>query len=265
MARKQDFQMAYIDTKPELTLLLLHGFPLNSMMWWPQINGLDRVARVIAPDLRGFGRSEATEGGYSMRVFVDDCKALLTRLEIKEPVVLCGLSMGGYVAFEFYRRYPQLVRGMILTATKASADDAAAKEGRNQAIEAIKKNGIEVITAPMVSRLLSNYQLNRNEELIETLKGIMGYASEAGMIGALEALRDRPDSTKILHKIAVPTLVIHGMDDKIIPVRDARILDEEIPNCELQFVPRAGHMVNMEAPRQWNSIAEGFLRSLQEG
>ena len=262
MARKQDFQMAYMDTRPELTLLLLHGFPLNSMMWWPQINGLDRVTRVIAPDLRGFGRSEGTNGKYSMRVFADDCKHLLDRLNIKEPIVVCGFSMGGYIAFEFFRRYPQMVRGMILTATRAGADDADALEGRNQAIEAVRKNGAEVITSPMTSRLLSNYQLNRNDELVETLTKIMVDASEEGMIGALEAMRDRPDSTDLLPKIDVPTLVIHGMDDKIVPVRDARVLDEEIPNCELQFIPRAGHLVNMEAPKQWNAAAEAFLQSL---
>lgn len=262
MARKKDFQMAYIDTKPQLTLLLIHGFPLNSMMWWPQINGLDRVARVIAPDLRGFGRSEAIDGAYSMRTFADDCKHLLDRLEVTEPVVVGGFSMGGYVAFEFYRRYPSMVRGLILTGTRAGADDERSREGRTQAIEAVQKNGAEVITKPMVSRLLSNYQFNRNEELIGTVTDIMGSASEAGMIGALTAMRDRDDSTGTLAKIDVPTLVIHGMDDKIVPVLDARIMDEEIPNCQLQFIPRAGHLVNMESPKQWNALAESFLTEL---
>ncbi len=262
MARKKDFQMAYIDTKPELTLLLIHGFPLNSMMWWPQINGLDRVARVIAPDLRGFGRSEAGDGKITMRALAEDCKNLLDRLDVTEPVVVCGFSMGGYVAFEFFRRYPQMVRAMILTGTRAGADNDEAKEGREQAIEAVEKNGAEVITKPMVSRLLSNYQLNRNDELIASVTDIMNGASEAGMIGALEAMRDRQDSTGTLTQIDVPTLVIHGMDDKLMSVLDARIMDEEIPNCDLQFIPRAGHLVNMEAPKEWNALAESFLQGL---
>ena len=82
------------------------------------------------------------------------------------------------------------------------------------------------------------------------------------MVGALMAMRDRHDSTRLLAQIDVPALVIHGMDDKLVTVRDARVMDEEIPNCELQFIPRAGHLVNMEAPQEWNMAAEGFLQGL---
>ena len=262
MARKKDFQLSFIDTKPEITLLLIHGFPLNSMMWWPQLNGLDRVARVIAPDLRGFGRSEPGGGKPSVRQYAEDCKQLLDRLNVTEPVVVCGMSMGGYVAFEFYRRYPKLVRGLILTSTKAAADDLEGKVARDRSIEIIQKNGVEAVTKPMSAMLLSNHHYNRNDELLLTLGDIMETATEEGAIDALAAMRDRPDSTSDLEKIAVPTLIIHGLDDKIVPVKEARIMDELIPNCHLEFVPRSGHLCNLEEPKVWNGIATSWLQEL---
>ncbi len=260
MARNIEIQLSFIDTRPEITLVLIHGFPLNSMMWWPQINGLDRIARVIAPDLRGFGRSEPGNVKPSIRQYAEDIKHLLDQLNIQEPVILCGLSMGGYVALEFYRRFPKRVRGLILTATRASADTLEKKVDRDKSIEIITKNGVEAIAKPLPASLLSNHHYNRNDELLLTLSEIMENVSDEGAIDALAAMRDRPDSTPDLEKIAVPTLIIHGLDDKIITVKEARIMDELIPNCRLEFLPKAGHLCNMEEPAAWNLLVTNWIQ-----
>ena len=116
MSEFNDFTMAFQDSADQVPLLLIHGFPLDSTLWELQFQGLEDMARIIAPDLRGHGRSDNPPGPYSMEMFADDINGLLDHLGVYRPVILCGLSMGGYVVFEFYRRYPERVAGIILTA-----------------------------------------------------------------------------------------------------------------------------------------------------
>ena len=118
----QDFQMAYEDSCDRVPVLLIHGYPLSNMLWDLQMGDLSDIARLIAPDLRGHGMTDPTEPPYSMEMYADDCAALLDQLGITIPIVVGGLSMGGYVAFEFCRKYPERVAGLILAATRPGAD-----------------------------------------------------------------------------------------------------------------------------------------------
>jgi pimeloyl-ACP methyl ester carboxylesterase len=255
-------RIAYIDTRKEHTLLMLHGFPLNSTMWWPQINGLEPAARVIAPDLRGFGLSGTTEAVWNMGLLADDCLRLLDTLEVTEPVVLAGLSMGGYIALELMRRAPERVKGLILTATRAEADSPEGKAGRDKTIAQVEKEGSAELIETMLPKLLSDHSLQHSAALQTALREMMQAASVAGIIGALHALRDRPDSTGTLPGIEVPTLIIHGQDDKLIPVESARLMQARIPDAALELLPNAGHMPNMEQPDRWNTAALHFLEHL---
>lgn len=259
----QTVHLAYIDTAKELTLLLIHGFPLNSTQWWPQINGLETAARVIAPDLRGFGQSQVTPGPYSMALLADDCAALLDAAGVREPVVPVGLSMGGYIAFEFLRRYPERVAGLILTATRAAADAPAVREGRDATIRQVQAEGTAALIDGMLPRLLADVTLQQNSELVEAVRAMMAAASVDGVIGALYAMRDRPDSTQMLPVIEVPTLIIHGAEDKIVPLDEARAMQASIPNAALEILPRAGHLPNLEQPQRWNAAALHFLEHLR--
>ena len=146
-------------------LLFIHGWPLNSTMWWSQINGLESIARLIAPDLRGFGQSPTTPDKHDIGRYADDLFELLQALGHREPVVLCGMSMGGYVAFEFYRRYPEMVRGLILTATRAKPDDAAGKQNRNDAVQRVREHGVNSITSTLPRKLLATSHVQRSSPL----------------------------------------------------------------------------------------------------
>ncbi|MCZ7665921.1 MAG: alpha/beta hydrolase [Chloroflexi bacterium] len=201
----EDVGLAYIDSADGLSLLMIHGFPFNSALWEPQIEDLASLARIVAPDLRGYGRSEATAGPYSMEMLADDCAGLLDYLAITRPVVVCGHSMGGYVAFEFFRQYPEMVAGLILVSTRAKPDTAEAKANRDKTAEGVKKEGVEVVAAAMLPKLLSPQTYKNDPEVVEFVQEMMEDASVDGVVGALAAMRDRPDSTPTLAEIDVPT------------------------------------------------------------
>jgi 3-oxoadipate enol-lactonase len=258
-----DFTMAYQDTCDQQVLLLIHGFPLDSAMWELQLQDLADVARVIAPDLRGHGRSDSVPGPYSMELFSKDIAGLLDYLSIDQPVVVCGLSMGGYIALDFYRRYPERVAGLILTATRAAADSEEGKAGRDNAVATVEDEGIEPIIAGMLPKLMApgSYE---DDELVDFVKEIMEGTSVEGMIGALQSMRDRPDSMSTLSKIAVPTLIIHGENDQLIPVAEAEAMYRAIEEAEMVVIENAGHLPNLEQPDVFNDAVVDFLEELMD-
>lgn len=257
------FSMAYTDQGQGKPLLLVHGYPLNRQMWAPQILGLSRVARVIAPDLRGHGDSEAVPGPYSMELFADDLAALLDSLEIQQKVICCGLSMGGYAVFAFQRKYPERIAALILTATRAADDTPQARAARDQAAELARRNQLDQIFEGMLPKLLSEGNYHENPELVEQVRSIMRNTSQEGVLGDLAGLKDRPDSRPSLPDIKVPTLILHGADDRIVPVTEAKEMLVSIPNSQLQIIPAAGHLLNLEQPEIFNRAVIGFLSTLE--
>lgn len=260
----QDFSMAFVDSCDKLTVLLIHGFPLSSSLWHMQTPDLSSFARVIAPDLRGHGQSEAVDGPYSVQLLADDCADLLGHLAVPTPFVVCGLSMGGYVALEFYRRYPEYVAGLVLMATRAGADSAEGKQNRDGAIATVQKQGIEPIVEGMLPKLMASKTAASDPDLVEFVHEMMLETSPEGMIGALAAMRDRPDSTELLAEIDVPTLVIHGEQDQIIPISEAEAMAKAIPNATLVRIPNAGHLPNLEQADLVNDALIDFLELVEQ-
>ncbi|NJN55140.1 MAG: alpha/beta fold hydrolase [Anaerolineae bacterium] len=258
---EEDFMMAFQDSCDKPTLLLIHGFPLNSSMWSPQLDDLANFVRVIAPDLRGHGQSDPMDGPYNVEMLADDCADLLAHLNVATPFVVCGLSMGGYIALEFYRRYGEHVAGLILTATRAGADSAEGKANRDKMAEMAKEKGVTAVANTMLPKLLSPTN-NDDEELVDFARTMMEMTSLEGVVGALAAMRDRPDSTPTLADIDVPVLVIHGADDQLIPVSDAEAMAEAVPDGRLVIIPHAGHLPNLEQPDAFNDAVIDFLESL---
>jgi 3-oxoadipate enol-lactonase len=258
----EDFIMAFQDSCDKPTLLLIHGFPLNSSMWSPQLDDLANFVRVIAPDLRGHGQSDAIAGPYSMELLADDCADLLAHLNVATPFVVCGLSMGGYIALEFYRRYGEHVAGLILTATRAGADSAEGKANRDKMAEMAKREGVTAVADAMLPKLLSPANFADDKELVEFARQMMEGASLEGVVGALAAMRDRPDSTPTLPTIDVPVLIIHGADDQLIPVSEAEAMAKAVPDGRLLIIPHAGHLPNLEQPDAFNDAVIDFLESL---
>ncbi|MCA9928230.1 MAG: alpha/beta fold hydrolase [Anaerolineales bacterium] len=262
-ADEEDFGMAFIDSCDRLSLLLIHGFPLNSAMWSAQLDDLSSFARIIAPDLRGHGNSDAVPGPYTVTKLADDCADLMGHLAVATPFVVAGLSMGGYIAFEFYRRYPEHVAGLILTATRATADSADARANRDAAIADVKANGIDGLVAGMLSKLMAASTYENDQELVEFVQEIMMDTSVEGAAGALHAMKTRPDSTSMLAEIDVPVLIIHGADDRIVPLAEAQAMQKAIKNAKLVVLEDAGHLPNLEQPDAFNDAVIDFLEEIE--
>ncbi|MGB9669172.1 MAG: alpha/beta fold hydrolase [Anaerolineales bacterium] len=253
-----DFTMAFDDVGSGKAILFIHGYPLTRKMWQPQLDGLSSSVRVIAPDLRGHGESTPTKGVYSMDLLARDCHYLIDHLNI-EKVYLCGLSMGGYISLAFARIFPQHLAGLILTATRASADSEEGKINRERAIESAQKNGIIPIIETMIPRLLSPYTFQHQPQLADELRQIMQNVTLDAVIGDLSGMKARPDSRAYLHEINVPTLIIHGKDDQLIPVAEVQEMSSAIPHSQLVLLDHCGHLPNLEAKDLFNQIILNFV------
>ena len=261
-ARVNGIRLAYGDRGRgrETTLLLVHGFPLDRRMWAAQAGALVALARVVTPDLRSHGRSEIVPGPLTMEQHADDLAALLDHLGIQRAVV-GGLSMGGYIAFAFWRRYPDRVQGLILADTRAEPDSAAAQAGRDAAMARVQRIGAAAYADEMLPRLLAPGSL-ANVKIAGAARKMMAEQPVDGIVGALNGLRDRSDSRATLPTIAVSTLVIAGEADMITPPADGQEMAALIPGARFAVVPKAGHLSPLENPVAFNAAVRAFLRSL---
>lgn len=242
-------------------LLLIHGYPLDHSIWEHQVAQLDGWMRV-APDLRGMGQSDAPDLGYSMATYAEDLLALLTALGI-EKAVLCGLSMGGYIAFEMLRIAPHRVRGLILMDTRADADTPEGRKGRDAAAHQAREGGATAIAAAMLSKMLARTPAPAPPELTERVRRMMAATPVSGILGALGALKERPDSQPLLPTLdRVPTLVVVGEDDQITPVPGARAMAAAVPGGRLVVVAGAGHLTPLEQPEATTQAIAAFLAAL---
>ena len=255
--------MGYEDSGAGVPLLLLHAFPLHRRMWAPQLAGLGGRARCIAPDLRGFGESPP-EPPYTMDRFADDAVALLDALGVAEPVVVCGLSLGGYIAFAMWRRHPERIRGLILADTRATADTPEGAAKRHETIALVRHAGSAAVADRQASALLSPHTLQRTPEMLERVKAMISSQPPDGIAGATEAMLGRPDSTPTLATITVPTLIIVGEDDGITPPDVAETMRGAIRGSRLERIKHAGHLSNLERPAAFNGVVAEFLEAIGE-
>jgi pimeloyl-ACP methyl ester carboxylesterase len=197
-----------------------------------------------------------------MELLADDCAAVLYSIGDDKPAIVCGLSMGGYVAFALYRRHPSLVRGMILAATRAGADSPETQENREKAAASVEQNGIQGMVDGMLPKLLAPQTYTDRPELVNQLRSIMDQTSSQGMVAALNGMKARTDSTPILEEIKVPVLILHGADDQLIPLSESEIMHSRIKGSQMEVIANAGHLPNLEQPREFNQAVTRFLQSL---
>jgi 3-oxoadipate enol-lactonase len=256
-------RLHYADAgRGEPALVLLHAYPLHSGMWAPQLEHLSAERRVVAPDLLGFGGTDAPDSmyRYTMAGYADLVAGLLDHLGIRR-VVLGGLSMGGYVVLAFLREHGDRVAGLILADTRVTADTTEAFERRTDQQDQVARVGTEALIETLLEGLLSEHTRTNRPELVEHVRRLMANPA-AGFIGALEAMKHRPDATEELAKISVPTLIVVGEDDSLSPPDVARAMQDRIPDAEVAVLPRAGHLSNVEAADEFNAAVAGFLRRL---
>ena len=242
-------------------ILFIHGYPLDHTIWEHTLGSLDGWMR-IAPDLRGMGQSDAPDLGYSMTTYADDLLALLNTLGV-DQVVLCGLSMGGYVAFEILRRAPERIRGLILVDTRAEADSLESRRARETALAQVREGGAEAIAAAMLPTMLGRTSIESHPALRERIHQMMATTPVAGIIGAIGALRDRPDSLALLPTLgSIPALVIVGAEDVVTPPERAQAMADALPDARLVVLPGAGHLTPVEQPERVTALIADFLAQL---
>jgi len=247
-------------------LLLLHGFPLDRTVWTAQVLGLAGAARVLAPDLRGFGESapagnSAPGTTTSMDDYAEDVAALLDALGVPAAVV-CGLSMGGYVAMAFHRAFPARLRGMILVDTRGGPDSPEGRKARDAAGALGRERGAPAVAEGMLGKMLTSANVRTGAAMGASLLRMMCDQPVVGIVGALEAIRDRPDSLPSLARVDVPTLVVCGAEDALIHPSESKVLRDAIPGARLTLIRGAGHLPNYERPGEFNRLVEEFLAGI---
>ena len=253
----------YADDGPGPVVVLLHGFPLDLSMWDAQRETIGSMYRVIAPDLRGHGRSAAPDGIYPIDDMADDVVELLDALRITEPIVLGGLSMGGYVALSLAARYPKRLRGLMLMDTRASADSAEAAQVREDLAREVDATGdVSPVVASMLPKLFGVSTRANRPDVIDEMRQVMAKTPARAVSGTLRGLAARPDRTADLARMSLPTLVLTGAEDALIPLEETRAMASAMPNAELVVIPDAGHLAPLENPAASNAAILRFLGSL---
>jgi 3-oxoadipate enol-lactonase len=255
-------RLAFVDAGEGTPVLLIHGFPLDHTMWDAQIDALAGRHRVIAPDLRGFGSSEVTPGKVTMEQFVDDLSALLDARGIAGPAVICGLSMGGYVAWQFWGKYTKRVAALILCDTRAAADTPEAAAGRLQTADCVLREGPRLLADAMLPKLLAPSTLAERPELAQDLRRVIERTDPRGIAAALRGMAERPDVTGRLAEIACPALLIVGREDAITAPQEMGTIARAVPGARLVEVAGAGHMSPVERPQEVSAAMLEFLAAL---
>jgi len=240
-------------------LVLLHAFPLNGRMFESQMTAFSGSHRVVAPDYPGFGRSPRTPAQPDVRYYAEGLRGLLDRLHL-DRVVLGGLSMGGYVAFQCMRLFPERVSALVLANTRPEPDSEKMREARNEMALSVAREGVEALVDLQMERLLAPDSLN-DDDLVKNVRAMILESSPEGAVAALGAMRERPDSTPLLGEIGVPTLVVGGEEDGISSPEVMSAMAAKIPEAHHVTIPRAGHLSNLEDPEDFNAALNKFLKS----
>ena len=263
IVRVGDIDVACVDRGRGAPLVLVHGFPLDHTMWDAQIDALAARCRVIAPDLRGFGRTPlgavGPAHGISMRQYADELAELLAALGVDEPVVVCGFSMGGYVAWQFVLNHAERVRALVQCDTRAAADTDEARAGRLKMAAHVAEWGAARVAEMMGPKLLAPRTFETRPEVVAAVREVVERTAPASIAAAQLGMAAREDVTARLAQIDVPTLLLVGQEDAITPPAEMATVAAAIPGAELVVVPGAGHMTTTENPAAVNAALARFL------
>ena len=247
-------------------LLMIHGFPFDHSMWQAQIDPLSSVCQVILPDLRGFGSSTLDinddPAGVAMETYATDLASNLDELEITEPVILCGFSMGGYILWQFAKLFPDRIKALVLCDTRAVADSDAARSGRLELAKEVLRSGVGPVIEAMLPKLLATDTPTHRPEFVEQIVTMIRQASPAAIAAALRGMARRPDMTRELANFDWPALAIVGAEDAISPSQEMQAIAQSLPQGKFCKIDGAGHMSPLERPLEFNRALLEFVASL---
>jgi 3-oxoadipate enol-lactonase len=256
--RSGDAEIAYAVLGDGPPLVLLHPFPVHHEFWVPAAQALVLRYRVVVPDLRGHGESDLGEGPATMEKHADDLARVLDEADVGRAV-FAGVSIGGYILFEFWRRYRGRVAGLALSCTRPQADTAEGRAGRLKAAEDVLERGTEPFIESMLPRVFSQRTLSMRPDLVEQARGMMRKMSPADIADAQRGMAQRPDSVPTLASINVPTLLIMGEEDSFAPVSDGELMRSHITGSRLAIIPQAGHFAVFEQSEEVGKLLRQFV------
>lgn len=258
-------KVSYTDEGPDHApvIILIHGFPFNKSMWNKQVEALIENYRVIAYDVRGYGNSDAGAEDFSIGLFVSDLLGLMDTLKI-EKAMLCGLSMGGYIALNAIVNYPKHFQALLLCDTTCMGDSPEAKEKRMKTIESINAKGIEQYANESVKKLFAPESFVTSKDKIVRIKSMIMETSQLSLTRTLLALSNRTDTCDKLSEIAVPVLIVVGKEDQITPPSAAHFMQKNIKGSLLKIVEHAGHLSNIENTYEFNNYLMEFVSSVNQ-
>lgn len=252
--------VSYNDEGPDgaPVVLFIHGFPLNKSMWNAQFEVLKTTHRVIAYDVRGHGNSEAGTEDFSIELFVEDLLGFMDTLQLGQ-VILCGLSMGGYIALNAIEKHPERFIGLVLSDSQCLADTPEAIEKRMAAIESIREEGAEVYLEQSIQNLFAEASFETKQIEIDSIKEMMSKTTAQSLCNTLHALSVRKETCSKLSELAVPILILVGKEDKITPPSVARLMLDKTQHSTLVIIEHAAHLANIENPHEFNQQLVEFV------
>jgi len=257
-----DFHLSYDDVGEGSTpIICLHGYPFDKKMWQEQLDFLKFSNRIIACDIRGFGKSTDEESHLSIDLFSEDIIAFMDKLSIDKAIV-CGLSMGGFIALNALKRFPNRFAALILCDTQCIADTVEVKEKRYKIIDDINLNGVTNFNEGFIKSVFHKDSLSDKKDLVEKLRGVVFANSQHIITMGLTALAERSDTCSTLKDIAIPTLIICGREDEVTPLGQSEFMNAAIKGSILHVIDNAGHVSNLEHPLEFNKQLLDFLTAL---
>lgn len=257
-----NFNFSYDDVGDgSIPIIFLHGFPFDKTMWRGQLDFLKFSYRLIACDIRGFGKSTDEESPLSIDLFGNDLIQFMDTLNIDKAIV-CGLSMGGYLALNVIKRFPSHFEALILCDTQCIADTAESKEKRYKIIEEIETDGVTNFNEGFIKSVFHKDSLANKTELVEQLRGVVFSNSQHIISQGLVALAKRSETCSSLGEISIPTLIICGREDQVTPLAQSEFMNKHIKGSILQVIENAGHVSNIEQPKEFNKYLGEFLTDL---
>ncbi|HWF57750.1 MAG TPA: alpha/beta fold hydrolase [Candidatus Dormibacteraeota bacterium] len=238
-------------------LLLLHAFPLDASQWDGQVAALSDRYRCLRPDFWGCGTSPPPPGTVSVDSYARDVLGALDGLGIDQFSV-CGGSMGGYVAFALLRQARDRVRSLVLANTRATADSSDGRAARRAMAEEVRSGGVEAIVEPTTARMLCS-RCRDEVHIADPVRGRIRRCTTAGVVAALTAMAERPDSSELLGGLDIPTLVVLGSADPVVPVEEARAVAAAIRGAALEEFSGSAHLTNLEQPARFSQVVGDFL------
>ncbi len=257
-----DFHLSYNDVgEAIIPIIFLHGYPFDKTMWEGQLDFLESSHRLISCDIRGFGKSKDEESTLSIDLFTDDLIQFMDKLNIGKAII-CGLSMGGFIALNAVKRFPERFEALILCDTQCIADTAEVKEKRYKTIERIEEEGVANFNEDFMNSVFHKDSITKKRELVRLLRSVIFSNSQHIITMGLTALAERSETCSTLNEITIPTLIICGREDEVTPLAQSERMNKAIKGSILHVIDNAGHVSNLEQPDEFNKHLLGFLTTL---